>query len=523
MFDQQDFDQIHAKGIEVKKIEKEIRFFRTGFPFIRLVRPAKINDGIKSLNIYLKDSYINIFEVSVKDLRIVKFVPASGAASRMFKHLFEFWNQHSDTPVSLSDYPGDQGFNSVHYLFSHLPEIAFYPTLKSAIGRSGLEINNLVRNNEYSKIAEYILSSAGLNYSNLPKALIQFHSYPREIRTSAEEHLVEAANYARGTRGTARIHFTISPEHKVRFDTLFKEVLTKYEQRFNTRMEISYSIQKPSTDTIAVDESNEPFRDSSGRLLFRPGGHGALLQNLNEIDADLIFIKNIDNIVPDRLKKETFTHKKMIGGYLIHLKNKISEFLLSADSGELSVNLIEDTAKFAENELNINLPNDFNTLDITGKINFLKAKLNRPIRVCGMVRNEGEPGGGPFWVSDSKNNLSLQIVESSQIDFSGNNQMDIFQASTHFNPVDIVCCINDYKGKPFDLQSFVDEDTGLISHKSTEGRTLKAQELPGLWNGAMSDWITIFAEVPIVTFNPVKTVNDLLRKEHLSYLSYENP
>jgi len=516
MFDRHDLEQIRAKGIELSKIEKQINFFREGFPYINLIRPATIHDGIASLNNELRTRYIKLFEKSLNNLKIVKFVPASGAASRMFKHLFEFRDKNPTQKIDLQDDTQKQNFNSVHYFFSHIQEIAFYPILSTAIQDKGSGIDELISKNEYNKIIEYILTSRGLDYSNLPKALLGFHRYPEEIRTSAEEHLVEAANYAKGRGNMARIHFTISPEHRKKMEDMFSGVVKKYEERYGVGLEITFSVQRPSTDTIAVDEFNEPFKDQTGSLLFRPGGHGALLENLNEIDADLIFIKNIDNIVPDRLKEPTFLYKKLIGGYLLHIQKKIISFLVNAEHNFISPKDILEMEKFGREMLNLNFPENFQDKDIDSQLKYLVSQFNRPIRVCGMVKNECEPGGGPFWVSDRKHRQALQIVESSQIDFNNNSQKKIFYASTHFNPVDLVCCIKDYKGNTFRLSKYVDEDTGLISLKSTGGKTLKAQELPGLWNGAMSDWITIFIEVPIITFNPVKTVNDLLRKEHLT-------
>jgi len=313
----------------------------------------------------------------------------------------------------------------------------------------------------------------------------------------------------------ARVHFTITPEHRNRTDTLFEKVVSKYQKRFGVKYEITYSQQNPSTDTIAVDEHNNPFRDQSNRLLFRPGGHGALIGNLNEIDADLIFIKNIDNVVQDRFKEPTFIYKKIIGGYLIYIRKIIFTFLINAEKNSVTSNYLDETEIFAREMLNLPFPENFRNYDKVSRIKFLFSKFNRPVRICGMVKNEGEPGGGPFWVSDKEGKQTLQIVESSQIDFNDDEQKRIFNSSTHFNPVDLVCNIKDYKGNTFDLMKYIDENTGLISLKSSGGKTLKALELPGLWNGAMSDWITVFIEVPVITFNPVKTVNDLLRKEHL--------
>lgn len=516
MFTQADKEQIRTKGIELWKIEKQINFFREGFPFINLIRPATINDGIVKLNDAEKALYIKLYEESLKELNIVKFVPASGAASRMFKHLFKFIEENpiKKDPCELNAHEHDP--NSVSYLFTHLPEIAFYPVLAASVENNGSDIKELISTNDYRTIASHILTPGGLNYANLPKALIGFHRYPDEIRTSAEEHIVEAANYARGHGNIARIHFTVSLEHQNSLEDLFSRVAHKYEERYRLKIDILFSTQKPSTDTLAVDKSNNPFRDQSGRLIFRPGGHGALLENLNMIETDMIFIKNIDNVVPDRLKEPTFIYKKVIAGYLVSLQKKIFTFLNDADNNRVTRDKIKEMKKFAEEKLYIRFPENFRKMDIQDQIRLLVIRLNRPIRVCGMVKNEGEPGGGPFWVSDNNNQETLQIVESSQIDFSDDNQKKIFHGSTHFNPVDLVCSIRDYTGNAFDLKRFVDDNTGLISMKSIDGKELKAMELPGLWNGAMSDWITIFIEVPIITFNPVKTINDLLRKEHLT-------
>ncbi|MCD4720334.1 MAG: DUF4301 family protein, partial [Desulfobacula sp.] len=352
-----------------------------------------------------------------------------------------------------------------------------------------------------------------LDYGKLPKGLLKFHRYEHSNRVALEEHLVEAAMYGVSKNKKAYVHFTVSPEHLEKFKTQVDQVKDEYEKLFDITFEISYSVQKSSTDMIAVDMNNEPFREKDGSLLFRPGGHGALIENLNDLEADLIFIKNIDNVVPDRLKEITTTYKKVIGGLLLKLQSKTFEFLKELEKSE-STNLIEKIEAFAQSDLNIKIPNGFNELGPDEKKSFLFRHLNRPIRICGMVKNEGEPGGGPFWVKNSKGEVSLQVVESSQVNASDEEQMKILQSSTHFNPVDLVCGTRNYKGESFDLHEFIDPETGFISIKSKDGKNLKAQELPGLWNGAMADWITIFVEVPIITFNPVKTVNDLLRPQH---------
>jgi len=394
-------------------------------------------------------------------------------------------------------------------------EIAFHSELSSRLERNGLNLDELLAKHDYNTIIDHVLTAEGLDYSNLPKGLIRFHDYPEGSRTAAEEHMVEAALYTSNSSRMARLHFTISPEHKSRFENLVSNVRAFYESRLKVSFEISYSIQEPSTDTIAVDEGNKPFRNTDGSLLFRPGGHGSLLQNLNDIEADIIFVKNIDNIVPDRLKNATVLHKRLIGGYLLWIRQRIFEFLRKTESNNYTPDDISDIIEFGKKHLSLILPVEFYSLNTESQLKYLSGRLNRPMRVCGMVKNEGEPGGGPYWVKDRQSNLSLQIVESSQVDMKDPGQNIIFRSATHFNPVDLVCSTRDYKGNKFNLSLYVDEETGFISVKSSGGKNLKALERPGLWNGAMAEWITIFIEVPVITFNPVKTVNDLLRKEHL--------
>lgn len=506
MFTSNDLVQIKQKGIEVAKIEKQINHFINGFPYIRLSRPAVLSDGILSFDEIEKDHYIEKYEQLLPELQVVKFVPASGAASRMFKSLFEF-KEKPYNAINVS--------NPVDYFFSHFKEIAFYEDLDNKVKHDGLGTDELLKNHDFSPIIDYILTEKGLNYSNLPKGLIKFHRYPEGARTSVEEHMVEAAEYARDVTNTARLHFTISPEHREKFLELLATVQTNYEKKLKIQFDISFSIQKPSTDTIAVNVNNQPFRNADGSLIFRPGGHGALLDNLEEIDADIIFIKNIDNIVPDRLKGPTFQYKKLLGGYLLTLKQRIDKYLLEINTPSVVSPDNLEIAAFATEKLQLPIPKNFHSLDKEEQCSILFNILNRPIRVCGMVKNEGEPGGGPFWVWGTNNKQSLQIVESSQINLNDKVQQLIFCKSTHFNPVDLVCSTKDFTGKRFKLTDFVDENTGFISEKSTGEKTVKAQELPGLWNGAMAGWITLFIEVPVITFNPVKTVNDLLRKEHL--------
>jgi hypothetical protein len=404
--------------------------------------------------------------------------------------------------------------NSVYTFIENIKKFAFYQDLCDVMHSGGNDIAESLKNKDFGLIIDYLLSNKGLDYSNLPKALLKFHKYSDGSRVSFEEHIVEAALYASNGTGLVRIHFTLSPEHIEKFQNRLNQVIIKYQDLFQVDFQINYSVQEKSTDTIAVGENNEPFRNPAGDLLFRPGGHGALLKNLNEIDADLIFIKNIDNIVPDRLKGHTVDYKKLIGGYLLFIRHSIFEFLEKSERNHLTEEDLTRMSDFLRDRLFIRIPGDFSSYSFDSKKTYLTKVVDRPIRVCGMVKNEGEPGGGPFWVVDKDGSRSLQIVESSQVDPDDENQRKLLLDSTHFNPVDLVCSIKDYKGQTFNLENFIDPDTGFIAFKSSGGKVIKAQELPGLWNGAMANWITVFTDVPIITFNPVKTVNDLLRKEH---------
>ncbi len=510
MFSQQDLHYISQKGISLDTLNTQIQNFREGFPFMDIVKPATINDGVLRLNDQQISRFIASFEEKSNHHQICKFVPASGAASRMFKDLFA---AYEDDNSNIQNHPA-----AVHFL-NHIEDFAFYEALNKELEKDGYDVQDLKKTKNYKPIFEYLLTEKGLDYGNLPKGLLEFHLYsPENIRTPFEEHLVEGAAYSCNTDGTVYLHFTVSPEHRSRFEALLQKVRAKYEEHFGVHFKVEFSEQHPHTDTIAVDMDNAPFREKNGQILFRPGGHGALIENLNELDAaiDIVFIKNIDNVVPDNLKEATFTYKKAIGGVLMAYQEKIFDFLKQLETDKTNESLLEEATQFLQNELCTVLPHHFSQLNASDKTEFIFNKLNRPTKVCGMVKNVGEPGGGPFWATNSDDSISLQIVESSQIDSTNPKKQAILRDASHFNPVDLVCAIKNFKGEPFNLLEFRDPQTGFITYKSKDGRELKAQELPGLWNGAMSDWNTVFVEVPIVTFNPVKTVNDLLRKEHKS-------
>lgn len=513
-----DKKQLDTLNILPDQVEMQINQFKNGFLPTELVAAATTENGIKKFSESETQKLIKQFDEDKQYYDILKFIPASGAASRMFKNIFAFIEEYKDKEIP-SDFLRKEKIkpDSIENFFISIREFAFYDDLKKILEDKGKDIETLLSEMRLVEIAEYLIEDKGLAYGRLPKALLKFHRYKEVSRTSMEEHLVEAAHYSTNISGecvTAQLHFTVSAEHIDLFKKELDKLIPQYEELYGIKYDVTYSTQKPSTDTIAVDMNNEPFRNQDGSLLFRPGGHGALIQNLNELHKEIIFIKNIDNVVPDRLKQHTYDYKKVLCGYLFQLQQQQFEYLELLDDGMLDENEIEEIRQFAEKKLMINIPNFYKTYNEIEKIDFLYNSLNRPMRICGMVKNEGEPGGGPYWVRNSKDEISLQIVESSQIDHANAEQENIFKSATHFNPVDLVCATQDYKGNFFNLNDYIDKETGFISQKSKDGRELKALELPGLWNGAMAEWISIFVEVPVITFNPVKTVNDLLRDNH---------
>lgn len=507
MFTEKDIQQIKKQGLTVDKVKNQINDFESGFPFLNIYKPATINDGIVRLNENEILAYVKLFEDINPDA--LKFVPASGAASRMFKFLFEFYENAKEQYESIEDIENVD----VKIFFSNIKKFAFYGELKHVLETKNYDIESLLEQGKYKGILKYFLFEEGLNYGQKPKGVLLFHINDKITKTAFEEHLLEGINYAKSADNKVKIHFTISTEHDHMFQELVSKTVKDLEEKFSVKFEISFSQQKLSTDMIAVDLNNELFRNIDGSLLFRPGGHGALIENLNDLNADIIFIKNIDNVVPEKLAETTIRYKKALAGVLLSYQERIFNFINEIESEDLNSKLTEEIEQFIEQELNYNFVKYEKMESGVCKKRLLEI-LKRPIRVCGMVRNEGEPGGGPFRVIQSNGAISLQIVESSQIDPNNDLQMAILKSSSYFNPVDLVCAIKDHKGKKFDLLKYRDLNTGFISKKSKDGKELKAQELPGLWNGAMAKWNTIFVEVPIETFNPVKTVNDLLRPEH---------
>ena len=476
MFTEKDLQQITAHSLTVEAVELQIENFRRGFPSLKVVSAASPADGIVVLTPEQAAEYAVKYEGRDASVTVAKFVPASGAATRMFKELFEFVNE-------------DKRGKGIDTLLQNIEKFAFYPELKA-----------VVEDFTDEKAVVSAIIKQGLGYGSLPKGLVTFHAYENGARKAVEEHLVEGALYG-AADGIVRLHFTVSPEHEAAFRALLDERTAKYEALFGVKYDISFSQQKSSTDTIAVNPDNTPFRTDDGSLLFRPAGHGALLENLNEIEASVIFVKNIDNVTTDALRADTVLYKKALAGLLLELQQQTFDWLKALKEGSADIAAL---AAFVENKLCVKLPENYD-------VALLEKLLARPIRVCGMVRNEGEPGGGPFWVANADGTQTLQIAESSQISAE---DMHLMKDATHFNPVDLVCGVYAADGTKYDLRNYTDPATGFISSKSSGGRDLRAQELPGLWNGAMALWSTIFVDVPISTFSPVKVVQDLLRPQH---------
>ncbi len=498
-----DLRQMAEARLSVEKAEEQLERFHTGVQPLRLDRPCTAGDGILVLPAPERERCERVFEELVKTGRVMKFVPASGAASRMFRD----WHR-ACLVRAFDSVPEEENF------LKSLPDYAFYEDLRSRVSAAGCSLEEWISRGNCPEILDFILKPEGLDYGSLPKALLKFHGYADGGRTALEEHLAEAALYVRDADFVCRIHFTVSPEHRTLVEAHLKEAVPACERRFGVRLQVGLSVQDPSTDTIAAAPDNRPFRGEDGRLVFRPGGHGALLKNLDSLDGDIVFLKNIDNVVPDRLKEPTILWKKILGGFLVDVEQDLHRRLRRIEEGVLGPAEIEDMIRFCRERLQARMPDDVAAAPPEIMEAWLFARMNRPLRICGMVRNEGEPGGGPFWVSGAGGVSSLQIVEEFQVDRTDPGQRGIWESSTHFNPVDLVLALRDFRGERFDLNRFVDPAAVSITRKSEKGRDLQALELPGLWNGAMAFWNTIFVEVPLETFNPVKVVEDLLRPPH---------
>lgn len=516
-FQSEDLIYMKSMGISEEDARHQIDIFQSPPPYIKIWRSCTLGDGIIRLKEDDFSLYLKFQEEASKEGRFIKFVPASGASSRMFDFLYKIYKQGqvpSKEEIRRRALRGDKEAKAFLTFQDGIRSFAFYDDLKSHLLLQGFQIEKLLEEDQWDKILYYLLTDFGLNYGNLPKGLLKFHRYPSGVRTAFEEHLVEAVHTICDQRGICRLHFTIPLDHEKNFHQFWEMKKTQYEKEFQVRFEISFSFQEKSTHTIAVDEENRPIRYRDGKLIFRPGGHGALLKNLDELNGDLIYIKNIDNVLPDRLKGYTIFWEKVLGGFLINSQKIINQYLRKLNHEIEDLEILEEITIFIRDKICFSIPQNFSKWRLKERKDFLFNLLNRPIRVCGMVKNEGEPGGGPFWVQERDGSLSLQIVEWAQVDHQSPEQEAIWTSSSHFNPVDIVCAVRDFEGKPFRLKDFVDRDAVIISKRSINGRDIKSLELPGLWNGGMARWITFFVEVPSITFNPVKIINDLLRPEH---------
>lgn len=513
MFTEKDIKQIESKGITIEKVNAQVTLIKNGMSYSNLVAAATIGKGIESFSKNETKEFIKLFEEKKNTLSIVKFVPASGAATRMFKFLFQFLKNFNPSNESIQDYAERQKDTLIETFISNLEKFPFYNEVVSKAKQTNTGFNNLSNNEKYLEFVKTMLNEDGLNYSFLPKGLLPFHKYEEQFVTAFQEHLFESTLYA-SSNNKANLHFTISEKHHNYFNSELKKVKDDLEQKTNTAFNVSYSYQNEATETVALKDDGDVFRNEDGSILFRPAGHGALLENLNDLNNGIIFIKNIDNIVVADKNIEVSEYKKLLSGVLLKVQNQVFAYLREIDNQDIAEEKLLEIAAFISTKLNVVIDDAFDDLPQSEKRWYLKDKLNRPIRVCGIVKNEGEPGGGPFWVKDENGNVSLQIVEFAQIDIENKAQQDIVKNATHFNPTDLVCGVKNYKGEKFDLMNYVDPKAAFITMKTQNGIDIKALELPGLWNGSMAYWNSIFVEVPVETFNPVKTVNDLLKAPH---------
>ncbi|MFH6943743.1 DUF4301 family protein [Flavobacterium sp. FlaQc-50] len=511
-FSSADFVEIYEHGIPFEKILKQLKIFKNGIAKSNLISPATVNKGILSLTERDFEEKANFFDLQKAALKLKKFVPASGAASRMFKFLTAFLNDFDIQTETINAYINRKKDSNLSIFIVAMDKFPFFEALDKKLREIYPDFETLDRDYKNYYFIKLLLSSDYFDFANKPKAVLPFHQYTTHIANPIEEHLNECLHYATANQ-ISNLHFTVSEAHQNQFEKAVASVKEKVEKASGVQIKIGYSYQNKSTDSITVDVKNKIVRDSKGALVFRPGGHGALIENLNELDADIIFIKNIDNVIQNHIDKITL-YKKALAGVLIEIQQKVFGYLEVIESQKIKENELEEMVVFLTQKLNIQMTKDFDKFTFENKIIKIESLLNRPIRVCGMVKNEGEPGGGPFWVMNSKGKISLQIVEASQVDLTNKKQLEILAEATHFNPVDLVCGIKNYKNEKFNLGEFVDSKAGFIVEKSVEGKAVKSYELPGLWNGAMANWLTIFVAVPLITFNPVKTVNDLLKPAH---------
>ena len=513
MFTEKDIKQITSKGISIEDVNAQVLRLKDGMSFSNLVSAATIGKGIESYDQDETQAFIDLYTEKQKDLSIVKFVPASGAATRMFKFLFQFLKDFKPSKGSVEKYAERKNDALITIFTKQLEQFPFYTNVISRLKKENPNFSALTEDEKHLEFVKTMLDPDGLNFSFLPKGLLPFHKYKEQVKTAFEEHLFESTLYA-SSNGEANLHFTVSKNHQLYFSNELSRIRESLEHKTNTAFNVSFSYQNEATETVALTKENTVYRNEDGSILFRPAGHGALLENLNRLDNDIIFIKNIDNIVVSEKNIKVSNYKKLLAGVLVEAQEKVFDYQHKLDQGNLEDTDFKVMALFLRYRLNVPISADFEAFNAEEKTQYLKEAFNRPIRVCGMVKNQGEPGGGPFWVKADDGKISLQIVEFAQINFSKKNQQGIVYKATHFNPTDLVCGVKNYKGEKFDLSEFVDHEAAFITTKTQNGVDIDALELPGLWNGSMAYWNSIFVEVPLETFNPVKTVNDLLKPVH---------
>ena len=507
-----DLVQIYNRGISIKNIKQQLHFLQHGINKTNLVEPATIDNGILQLSEKEIEAKLLFFENNKHSLKLLKFVPASGAATRMFKFLISFVEEYDFNIESLQAFLERKKDNELHLFISSIEKFPFFEAINTQLKSEFSNFEMLSGDQKNFYFVKFLLSTDYLNYANKPKGILPFHKYELNTVTPAEEHIQECVSYA-GGNGNSQLHFTVSEVHQQQFEEIIDSVKSEIEATSNISISVSYSYQNERTDTLAVDSENNLLRDDSGQLIFRPGGHGSLIENLNALDADIIFIKNIDNVIYGN-NEQIALYKKALAGILIELQQRLFSYLKELETVIVTDQKLTEIETFLEEKLFTKVAYHNDNVNLETKTECLKKALNKPLRVCGMVKNEGEAGGGPFWVRNSTGEISLQIVESSQVDLENEQQKKILTAATHFNPVDLVCGIKNYKNERLNLEDFIDVDSGFIVDKTVLGKKIKGYELPGLWNGAMYNWLTVFVEVPLITFNPVKTVNDLLKPTH---------
>ena len=511
-FSSLDFLQIKEHGISIESIQKQMDIFKARISKSILVAPASLSNGILKLSETDFQKKAAFYDDHKANLKLTKFVPASGAASRMFKFLNEFLIGFDIEKESINAYINRNKESELTLFINRIDKFPFFEAVDKKLREVFPNYDFLEEDYKNYYFIKLLLESDSFDFANKPKGILPFHKYETHVGTAIEEHMRECASYS-SSATTSHLHFTVSEAHQSQFESIVSGLKTEVEKKSGTTLNISYSYQNKSTDTLAVDLDNNPFRNENGELVFRPGGHGALIENLNDLDADVVFIKNIDNVIQNNIA-EIALYKKSLAGIALELQQQVFGYLNAIDSNEINEENIGEIIVFLKEKLNIEVSPEFDRFTFENKIVTIKEHIDRPIRVCGMVKNEGEPGGGPFWTKQENGSVSLQIVESSQVDLTDINQVKILGSATHFNPVDLVCCIKNHKGRKFNLTQFIDHNSGFIVEKNVGKKNVKAYELPGLWNGAMANWLTVFVEVPLLTFNPVKTVNDLLKPAH---------